>query len=60
MKWNSLKKLSPEQFKRLVGVKTVTFEEMVSEAKRISKLQSKKIKGKSEARKKNLVFGIRF
>ena len=56
MKWNSLKKLSPEQFKRLVGVKTVTFEEMVSEAKRISKLQSKKIKGEKRGPKEKLGF----
>jgi|ERR1700722_1687327 len=54
MKWNTAKKLSPEQFKRLVGVKPATFEDMVSEAKRISKLQSKKIKGKKRGPKEKL------
>jgi len=54
MKWNTVKKLSPEQFKRLVGVKPTTFEEMVSEAKRISKLQPKKIKGKKRGPKEKL------
>jgi hypothetical protein len=54
MKWNTAKKLSPEQFKRLVGVKSATFEDVVSEAKRISKLQSKKIKGKKRGPKEKL------
>ena len=56
MKWNTVKNLSPSQFKRLVGVKPTTFEEMVSQAKRISKLQSKKIKGKKRGPKEKLGF----
>ena len=54
MKWNTVKKLSPDQFKRLVGVKPITFEEMVSEAKRINKLQPKKINGKKRGPKEKL------
>jgi hypothetical protein len=34
MKKNSIKELSAEAFKRLVGVSKDTFEKMVSEAKR--------------------------
>ena len=54
MKWDTVKKLCPEHFKRLVGEKPTTFEEMVSEAKRISNLQSKKIKGKKRSPKEKL------
>ena len=54
MKWKTAKKFSPEQFKRLFGVQPETFEEMVSEAKRISKLQKKKVKGKKRGPKDKL------
>ena len=56
MRWLSTKKLNPEQFKRLVGVKPSTFEKMVSEAKRISKLRGKKIKGKKRGPKDKLTW----
>lgn len=56
MRWLSVKKLNPEQFKRLVGVKPLTFEKMVSEAKRISKLRGKKIKGKKRGPKEKLTW----
>ena len=54
MKWNTVKKLKQEHFKRLVGVQPSTFEEMVSEAKRISKLQPQKVKGKKRGPKEKL------
>lgn len=54
MKWNTLKKLHPEQFKRLVGVPPATFEKMVAESKRISQLQTKKVKGKKRGPKEKL------
>ena len=54
MKWNIAKKLRPEHFKRLVGVQPNTFETMVSEAKRISKLQPQKVKGKKRGPKGKL------
>ena len=56
MRWISAKKLNPEQFKRLVGVKPSTFEKMVSEAKRISKLRVKKGKGKKQGLKDKLTW----
>lgn len=56
MKWKTAKKFKPEQFKRLVGVQPETFEEMVSEAKRISKLQEKKVKGKKRGPKGKLTW----
>src|ERR1022692_3931481 len=56
MRWLSAKKLNPEQFKRLVGVKPSTFEKMVSEAKRISKLRVKKVKGKKRGPKEKLTW----
>ena len=56
MKWKTVKKLSSEQFKRLVGVKPKTFEEMVLEAKRISQLQRKKVKGKKRGPKEKLSY----
>ena len=54
MKWESVKKLNPGQFKRLVGVKPKTFEEMVLEAKRISQFRRKKVKGKKRGPKEKL------
>ena len=54
MKWNTLKTLNPEQFKRLVGVPPATFEKMVSESKRISQLQTRKVKGKKRGPKEKL------
>ena len=54
MKWKIAKKFSPEQFKRLFGVQPETFEEMVSESKRISKLRKKKVKGKKRGPKDKL------
>jgi Helix-turn-helix of DDE superfamily endonuclease len=51
MRWQTVKKLNPAQFKRLVGVKYETFEKMVSEAKRIKALQPKKIAGKKRGPK---------
>ena len=56
MKWKTVKKLSSEQFKRLVGVKPKTFEEMVLEAKRISQLQRKNVKGKKRGPKEKLSY----
>ena len=46
MRWQIVKMLSPTPFKRLVGVKYETFETMVSEAKRISTQQTKRVAGK--------------
>lgn len=54
MRWQTVKNLSETQFKRLVGVKPGTFETMVSEAKRISKLEAKKIAGKKRGPKEKL------
>ena len=54
MRWNTVKKLNSEQFKRLVGVKPATFEKMVSELKRINTLQPQKIKGKKRGPKEKL------
>jgi hypothetical protein len=54
MRWQTVKNLSEEQFKRLVGVKPATFEKMVSEAKRISKIEAKKIVGKKRGPKEKL------
>ena len=51
MRWKTVKKLNPAQFKRLVGVKPATFEKMVSEVKRINKLQPTRIKGKKRGPK---------
>lgn len=51
MRWQIVKKLNPNQFKRLVGVKYETFEKMVSEAKRIHALQPKKVDGKKRGPK---------
>ena len=56
MKWKTVKKLSSEQFKRLVGVKPKTFEEMVLEAKRINQLQRKNVKGKKRGPKEKLSY----
>jgi Helix-turn-helix of DDE superfamily endonuclease len=54
MRWQTVKKLNPTQFKRLVGVKYETFEKMVSEAKRIKALQPKKIAGKKRGPKEKI------
>jgi Helix-turn-helix of DDE superfamily endonuclease len=54
MRWQTVKNLSAEQFKRLVGVKPATFEKMVSEAKRISKAEAHKIMGKKRGPKEKL------
>ena len=54
MRWQTVKNLSNRQFKRLVGVKPTTFEKMVSEAKRISKIETKKIAGKKRGPKEKL------
>jgi len=54
MRWQMVKKLSPTQFKRLVGVKYETFETMVSEAKRISTQQTKKVAGKKRGPKERM------
>lgn len=51
MRWQTVKNLSEAQFKRLVGVKPATFEKMVSEAKRISKLEVRKTAGKKRGPK---------
>src|ERR1022692_3253166 len=56
MKWKTAKKFNPEQFKRLVGVQPKTFEEMVSEVKRINKLQPNKVKGKKRGPKDKLTW----
>ena len=54
------KKTQPGTIQTISRCKAKTFEEMVSEAKQISNLQQKKLKGKSEVPKKNLVGGIRY
>ena len=54
MKWKTVKKLRPEQFKRLVGLQYETFEKMVSEAKRISSIQPKKVPGKKRGPKEKM------
>ena len=54
MRWQTVKKLNPAQFKRLVGVKYETFEKMVSETKRIKALQPKKIAGKKRGPKEKI------
>jgi|SRR5579872_1826311 len=54
MRWQTVKKQSETNFKRLVGVKRDTFEKMVSEAKRINGLQPKKVSGKKRGPKDKL------
>ena len=54
MKWQTVKKLKPEQFKRLVGVQYETYEKMVSESKRISSIQPKKVEGEKRGPKEKL------
>ena len=56
MRWKTVKNLKADQFKRLVGVKPDTFEKMVSEAKRISKLAGKKTAGKKRGPKDKLTW----
>ena len=48
------KKTQSRPIQTISGCKAKTFEEMVSEAKRISKLQSKKMKGKKRGPKEKL------
>ena len=54
MRWQTVKKLTPNQFKRLVGVQLETFEKMVSEAKRINAEQPKKKVGKKRGPKEKI------
>ena len=54
MRWQTVKKLAPNQFKRLVGVQAETFEKMVSEVKRINAEQAKKKVGKKRGPKEKL------
>lgn len=54
MRWQTVKRLSPAHFKRLVGVKHETFEKMVSEAKRIDVQQPKKVSGKKRGPKERI------
>ena len=54
MRWQTVKKLKPEQFKRLVGVQYETFIKMVSEAKHIASLQPRKVKGKKRGPKEKM------
>ena len=54
MRWQTVKKLAPNQFKRLVGVQPETFEKMVSEVKRINAEQAKKKVGKKRGPKEKL------
>jgi hypothetical protein len=54
MRWQTVKKLKPEQFKRLVGVHYETFGKMVLEAKRISAIQPKKVAGKKRGPKEKM------
>ena len=56
MRWKTVKKLKADQFKRIVGVKPDTFEKMVSEAKRINKLEGKKSTGKKRGPKDKLTW----
>ena len=51
MRWQTIKKLPPAQFKRLVGVEKQLYEMMVAEAKpRIGAEQPSKIAGKNVAK----------
>ena len=54
MRWQTVKKINPNQFKRLVGVHPETFEKMVSEAKRINAEQPKKKVGKKRGPKEKI------
>lgn len=54
MRWQIVKKQNDIHFKRLVGVKRVTYERMVSEVKRINALQPKKVSGKKRGPKDKL------
>lgn len=54
MRWQIVKKLPSEQFKRLVGVKLKTFTLMVAEAKRIAAIEAKKTKGKKRGPKQRI------
>lgn len=54
MRWQGIKKLSSEQFKRLTGVKLNTFTIMLAEAKRIGALEGKTQKGKRRGPKEKM------
>ena len=54
MKWKNVKQLSAEKFKRLVGVTRETFDNMVSEYKRLLPLSKYKVPGKKRGPKPTL------
>ena len=54
MRWKNIKQLTPEQFKRRVGVARNTFELMVSEYKRLQPASTHKIPGKKRGPKGTL------
>ena len=54
MRWQTVKKSTPNQFKRLVGVQPETFEKMVSEAKRINAERAPKKVGKKRGPKEKI------
>jgi hypothetical protein len=54
MRWQTIQKLPPTQFKRLVGVDKQLYETMVAEAKRIAAEQPSKIVGKKRGPKSSL------
>lgn len=54
MRWKYVKQLSPEQFKRLVGVTRDTFDTMVMEYKRLLPVSKHKIPGKKRGPKPSL------
>ena len=51
MRWKTTKKLTDEQFKRLIGVQRDTLEKMVSSAKSITAKEPKKVSGKKRGPK---------
>lgn len=56
MRWQIVKKQNEVNFKRLVGVKRSTYEEMISEVKRINASQPKKVIGKKRGPKSTLTW----
>lgn len=48
MKWNTIQKLKPTDFRRRVGIKTATFEAMLKEVKRFNKKERQKQKKKNK------------
>ena len=54
MKWKSIQHLEGTSFKRLVGVSRDTFEKMVFEAKRLTKISRHKVPGKKRGPKPSL------